>query len=44
MTVPVPSMKADSSAEQFNISFNENADGGDMILHWDTTKVVVPIK
>lgn len=44
MTVQVPSSQTDSSAEQFNISFNENADGGDMILHWDTTQVVVPIK
>jgi Protein of unknown function (DUF2911) len=44
MTVPVPSMKADSSAEQFKITFDEKPDGGDMILQWDTTQVVVPIK
>jgi Protein of unknown function (DUF2911) len=44
MTVPVPSMQADSSAEQFKISFVEQPDGGDMILNWDTTQVVVPIK
>ena len=44
MTVPVPSSQADSSAEQFKISFVEQADGGGMILHWDTTQVVVPIK
>ena len=44
MTVQVPSMQTDSSAEQFKISFDEKPDGGDMILHWDTTQVVVPIK
>lgn len=44
LAVPVSSMKADSSAEQFSISFDENNDGGDMILHWDTTQVVVSIK
>jgi Protein of unknown function (DUF2911) len=44
MTVPVPSMQADSSAEQFKITFDEKPDGGDMILQWDTTQVVVPIK
>ena len=44
MTVPVPSMQVESSTEQFKISFNEKPDGGDMILHWDTTQVVVPIK
>jgi hypothetical protein len=44
MTVPVPSSQADDSAEQFKISFEEQAEGGDMILHWETTQVVVPIK
>lgn len=44
MTVPVPSMQADSSAEQFKITFDEKPDGGDMILQWDTTQVVIPIK
>jgi Protein of unknown function (DUF2911) len=44
MTVPVQSMQTDSSTEQFKISFVEQPDGGDMILHWDTTQVVVPIK
>ncbi len=44
MTVSVPSSQAESSSEQFKISFEEQADGGDMILHWDTTQVVVPIK
>ena len=44
LTVPVPTMQADSSAEQFKISFEDKSNGGDMILQWDTTQVVVPIK
>jgi len=44
MTVPVPSSQANSSAEQFKIRFVEQPEGGDMILHWDTTQVVIPIK
>ena len=44
MTVPVPSTLIDGSVEQFKINFAEQADGIDMILTWDTTQVVVPIK
>ena len=44
MTVPAPSSQTSDSAEQFKINFVEQADGADMILHWDTTQVVIPIK
>lgn len=44
MTVDVPSTQANSSAEQFKIDFVEQPNGGDIILHWDTTQVAVPIR
>ena len=44
MTVPVPSMQTNNSTEQFKINFVEQTEGADMILHWDTTQVVIPIK
>jgi hypothetical protein len=44
LTVPVPSSQTDSSAEQFKITFVEQADGANMVLNWDTTQVIVPIK
>lgn len=44
MTASVPSVQTDSSAEQFKISFVEESDGGDMVLHWDTTQIMIPIK
>ena len=44
MTVPVPSMQTSNSTEQFKINFVEQAEGADMILTWDTTQVVIPIK
>lgn len=44
MTVSVASTQVDSSVEQFKISFVEQPEGGEMILQWDTTQVIVPIK
>jgi hypothetical protein len=44
LTVPAPVSQADSSAEQFKIDFVEQPTGADMILHWDTTQVTVPIR
>lgn len=44
MTVNVPSTQTDSSAEQFKIDFIEQSNGGDMVLHWDTTQVMIPIQ
>ena len=44
MTVPVPSMQTNNSTEQFKINFVEQTEGADMILTWDTTQVIIPIK
>ncbi len=44
LTVPAPVTQADSSAEQFKIDFVEQTGGADMILQWDTTQVIVPIR
>ncbi|MES2517953.1 MAG: DUF2911 domain-containing protein [Bacteroidota bacterium] len=44
LSVPVPSSQADSSAEQFKIDFAEQPNGADMILQWDSTQVVIPIR
>lgn len=44
MTVSVPSMQTNNSTEQFKINFVEQTEGADMILTWDTTQVIIPIK
>ena len=44
LSVPAPSTHTSDSAEQFKIDFVEQAGGTDMILHWDTTQVTVPIR
>lgn len=44
LRVAVSSFQTSDSAEQFTISFAEQTQGADMILHWDNTKVIVPIQ
>ena len=44
LSVPAPATQVSDSAEQFKIDFAEQAGGADMILHWDTTQVIVPIR
>ena len=44
LSVPAPVNSTNDSAEQFKIDFTEQAGGTDMILHWDTTQVTVPIR
>lgn len=44
LSVPAPAMQTSDSAEQFKIDFAEQAGGADMILHWDTMQVTVPIR
>ena len=44
LRVPVPAIQQTDSAEQFTIDFNEKPEGVDIILRWDTTKVIIPVK
>ena len=44
LRVDVPAMMRDEVLEKFTISLKEAEGGADMILEWDKTKVVVPIK
>ncbi len=44
MQVSVPATTTSEVTEQFTIYFTEAADGADMHLVWDQTKVTVPIK
>lgn len=44
LKVAAPSTQTTDSAEKFTIDFNEKEVGVDMILHWDTTVVTVPIQ
>ena len=44
LSVPAPASQVSDSAEQFKIDFAEQTGGTDMILHWDTTQVTVPIR
>ena len=44
LSVPATSTQTSDSAEQFKIDFVEQTGGTDMILHWDTTQVTVPIR
>lgn len=42
--VPVASAPSANEAESFTINFTEQSGGTDMILHWDKTQVVIPIR
>jgi len=44
LRVDVPSTTRDEVLEKFTISFQEAESGADMLLEWDKTKVVVPIR
>lgn len=44
LRVDVPSMVRDEVLEKFTISFAEAEGGADMLLEWDKTKVIVPIR
>jgi len=44
LKVQVPSQKSKTQSEQFLINLSPQTDGVDMILNWDETEVVVPIK
>jgi Protein of unknown function (DUF2911) len=44
LRVPVPSIQQSDSVEKFFIDFNEKVGGVDIILRWDTTKVIIPVK
>jgi Protein of unknown function (DUF2911) len=44
LRVEVPSMLRDEVLEKFTISFVEAEGGADMLLEWDKTKVIVPIR
>ncbi len=44
LSVPAPATQTSDAAEQFKIDFIEQPGGTDMILHWDTTQVTVPIR
>ena len=44
LTVEVPSIESKNIIEQFTISFEEVHDEIDMVLMWDKTLVVVPLK
>ena len=44
LRVPATSLQQPDSVETFTIDFNEKETGVDMLLHWDTTVVTIPIK
>lgn len=44
LSVIVPVQEKDQSLEQFTIDFNKDSLGINLIMHWDKTKVLVPIK
>ncbi|MCU0422255.1 MAG: DUF2911 domain-containing protein [Bacteroidia bacterium] len=43
LRVTVPADNTANTQEQFIISFEQHATGVNMILHWDNTKVIVPL-
>ncbi len=44
LRVPARSVQQADTAEKFKIEFDEQEKGADMILHWDTTIVTIPIQ
>ena len=44
LSVIVPVKEMDQSFEQFTIDFNKDSLGINLIMYWDKTKVLVPIK
>ena len=44
LSVIVPVQETDQSFEQFTIDFNRDSLGINLIMHWDKTKILVPIK
>jgi hypothetical protein len=44
LTTEAPATQTGNSLEQFKIDLTEQASGADMILAWDDTQVVVPIR
>ena len=44
LSVIVPVQEMDQSFEQFTIDFNKDSLGINLIMYWDKTKVLVPIK
>ena len=44
LRVPVVARQHSPTAEQFTISFVPQSDGADMLLTWDETEAVVPIR
>ncbi|WP_338874610.1 DUF2911 domain-containing protein [Spirosoma sp. SC4-14] len=44
LRVPVPAQPHNPVADQFTIMFSPETDGADMLLIWDQTEVVVPIR
>jgi len=44
LSITVPVQKMDESLEQFTIDFNKDSLGINLIMRWDKTKVVIPIK
>ena len=44
LSVNVPVQKMDESLEQFTIDFNKDSLGINLIMRWDKTKIIIPIK
>lgn len=44
VTVASSSLAEEDEVDQFTISFEETEDGSEMVLHWITTEIRVPVK